>query len=89
MSDTPGTPPSSPTAECEQTNPSEVPSGTPTPSLGGCPKEKKPRPTLPLKIHRQIERLEKRIEKLTQENTSLKEKLKMERKAHTRIRKLP
>lgn len=53
------------------------------------PKEKKPRPILPLKIHRHIERLEKRIEKLEKENTELKEKLKTMKKANTRIRKLP
>jgi len=81
MSDTPGTPPPSPTAECHDTESST----SPPPNT----KERKPRPTLPLKIHRHIERLEKRIEKLTQENATLKEKLKIEKKANTRPRKLP
>lgn len=49
----------------------------------------KPRPTLPLKIHRQIELLEKRVQKLTKENTALKEKLDYYKHANTRIRKLP
>jgi predicted RNase H-like nuclease (RuvC/YqgF family) len=51
--------------------------------------ETKQRPTLPLKIHRQIERLEKRIEKLTKENDTLKAKVDYFRNANTRIRKLP
>jgi predicted RNase H-like nuclease (RuvC/YqgF family) len=51
--------------------------------------QSKPRPTLPLKIHRQIERLEKQVERLTKENKALKEKVAYFKNANSRIRKLP
>jgi len=61
----------------------------PSPERSTTPPRPKPRPTLPLKIHRQIERLENQVKKLTKENATLKEKVAYLKNAHSRIRKLP
>lgn len=67
----------------------DTPDTPPSPMHTDSSSTQKPRPTLPLKIHRQIECLEKRIQKLTKENAILKEKLEYYKHANTRIRKLP